>query len=119
MEKEPARETYGQLQQVIETLPTPPATYKRWAEVRRRMIQRFGNDSIYSLLPETPPKLRFIRVLFLLPRGGIFTKSDLAACSLEKLSYVSGIGPKSMKLIEAMRNVAIAELAENSQTSNS
>lgn len=107
------REAWSQLHLVLDKLPPPTSRgLTNWQRRRHNYLEVYGEEHVFNLLPKNPNKETEIlsRAINGLIRNGIYTRKDLARQPLEEIAEFRNVGEKTLEVIEAMRNLAIAQL---------
>lgn len=103
--------------EVINALSKFPVFFKsgsrdlaQWQVFCQAQSQRYGETSILTLLPDTNERVITRIMRSLIVNNQIATKTALTNLRPEEISKLKAIGEKSVPLVCAMRNLAIAQL---------
>ncbi|OGM05295.1 hypothetical protein A2715_05440 [Candidatus Woesebacteria bacterium RIFCSPHIGHO2_01_FULL_39_32] len=102
------REIFERQRVVEKTKNYNIASWKRWRENR---LEKYGEDSLVTLFPETSYRLHDIvsEGFEKLEDRGIHTKEELLMFNVDKLRATSSHGMQAVELIKAMHDYALAE----------
>lgn len=86
------------------------ADLDQWTAFCQIQSQSHGKTSVLTLLPDISDRVITRTMRSMIIRNRIATYTDLLNLDPEKIIELKGIGPKSVPLISAMRNLALAQL---------
>ncbi|MDP2632768.1 MAG: hypothetical protein Q8P25_03525 [Candidatus Curtissbacteria bacterium] len=95
--------TFDDMHEFDRQLPYRPGL--SWQDLREGQISQYGEESIFTLLPDQHRKPGIIRISNILLRNGIYTKGDL----MNRKQKLKNAGPSAMKVLNAIKDVISAQ----------